>query len=483
MQRLWHRLSRVPSRSTCIYCHTISNNSLLLPLKFIKRTPALPTQRLLSWLTWGSSSTENNENQTGCKVNRNNRAIIMADFYRSLSTQDIDQIWPLYTYLYDNDMLVYLTRKNFHDIFVFTIRSQASQKNLQRLLAIVEDMRRRRFVLRLSEYTAIINWTGGKTVPEKRTHHLTEALRWFDEMQQDFYVDEQTGEKMAKEPLKPSVPIFNILIHIATQLKDLTTAQKLYHEMRSIGLKPDRYTYSTLLHAMGRLGDMEGMNHLLTEIKKHRLRRVIKSTAVWNVIMSGYARNGVKDEAYSIFHQMVEANYKKKKKGRRKVPVPRADSESFRIYIDSLVSEERQSEAIRTYDKMKVLKLKPTMAIYNILFRSFMNPLSADQSVLKRIYQEMKTNQVKPNSETMYTLVSAFLDLGDTKSGLEAFVELSQLDNNTEKSLNVKTTAVASLAKDRLWIKKKTEPSKIEPTADLLDRLNHLLASNNSSKL
>ncbi|KAI9487073.1 MAG: hypothetical protein EXX96DRAFT_64600 [Benjaminiella poitrasii] len=492
MQRLWHRLTTMPSRSQCIYCHVVSRNTFLLPSLLMKGTSAAQIQQHRLFIGFSSSPPidESKEARTidrRMTRTRDNRAVILADFYRSLSTQDIDRIWPLYSHLYDNDMLGYLTKKNFYDLFTYIIRSRASRRNLHRLLAVVEDMRQRRVPLWSIHYAALMDWTGGKTVPEKRGYHLTEALRWFDEMQHSGGRDEDSDEKM--EPLKPTVAIYNTLIHIAADLKDLRMAQKLYHDMNSKGLRPDRYTCSILLHAMGQLGDVEGMEHMLKEIRRQGLDDATQNTAVWNVMMSGYVRNGLDDRAQDIFRQMVDAHakckYKKKKKKKRKTKskAPRADDESFRIHIGSLVAHDRQREALEAFDSMKALAIKPNIAIYNTLFRSFMNP-NHDEAVvgletLKRIYQDMKSSQVKANSETMYTLVSAFLDLGDTKSGLEAFVDLSnQHVAKDEKALNIQTTSVATLAKVRVRTNKKSDPSKVEPNAELLERLNHIVVNN-----
>lgn len=432
---------------------------------------------------------------------RRNKATLIADFYRSLSTQDIDRIWPLYTYLYNNDYLNCLTRKNYHNLFVYTIRSRACQKNLHRLNALVDDMRQRGFSLRLSEYNSLINWVGGKTVPHKHPHHLIDALQLFDEMQQPYRIDENTGEKIEKDVVQPNVATFNSLIHIAAQLLDLRTAQKLYHDMVSRGLQPDQFTYSTLLHAMGKMGDVDGIDRMLDDVQSSGLNNVMNTTVIWNVVMTGYACNGAKDRAYGLFKQMLDSRKRRRRKPSKKA-APVVDAESFRIYIDLMIHDDKRKEAISALYSMKGVGVRPIITIYNTLFSSFMSQepnfrLEIDTSehdmddpqrkenldTLEKIYQHMKDTQVKPNSETMYTLVSAFLDLGDTKAALEVFVHLSTNQNNTENNAeksNVRSTSVAKLAKDRcLRMQCDNEPSKIEPNPELLERLNSILAKSN----
>ncbi|KAK4514897.1 uncharacterized protein ATC70_002503 [Mucor velutinosus] len=441
---------------------------------------------------------------------RRNKATLIADFYRSLSTQDIDRIWPLYTYLYNNDYLSCLTRKNYHNLFVYTIRSRASQKNLHRLNALVDDMRQRGFSLRLSEYNSLINWVGGKTVPHKHPHHLIDALQLFDEMQQPYRIDENTGEKIEKDVVQPNVTTFNSLIHIAAQLLDLRTAQKLYHDMVSRGLQPDQFTYSTLLHAMGKMGDVDGIDRMLEDVQSSGLNKVMNTTVIWNVVMTGYACNGAKDRAYNMFKRMLKSQRRSGRRPLNKTAAPVVDAESFRIYIDMMLHDDKRNEAISTLYSMKDVGVQPIITIYNTLFSSFMSqeprfgPADIDTSndhhdeegdpqrkqnldTLEKIYQHMKDTQVKPNSETMYTLVSAFLDLGDTKAALEVFVHLSTRHNNTTtpptehhaEKPNVRSNSVATLARDRLSRMDRSEPAKIEPNPELLERLNSILAKSN----
>ncbi|KAI9253282.1 hypothetical protein EDC94DRAFT_266111 [Helicostylum pulchrum] len=292
-------------------------------------------------------------------------------------------------------------------------------------------------------------------------------------MQKSEIIDEQ-GQVVANEPVQPSVVTFNTLIDIAVQLSDIRTAQKLYHDMVSRELQPDSYTYSTLLYSMGKMGDVGVM---------------------WNVVMSGYACNGYKDRAYAMFEQMVKSSdlAKKKSKNRKQKvkataalsQVPIVDAESYRIYIDLMVHDNKRDEAIEVLYGMDKFGLKPTITIYNTLFGSFMKRTRFDDieedpdretklNTVQQLYKSMKDTQVKPNSETMYTLVSAFLDLGDTKSALETFVSLSNvnqklLEQPSRKSIH--SNSVASLAKERLLILT-NDPSKIEPYPDLLERLN-----------
>ncbi|KAI8997742.1 hypothetical protein BDB01DRAFT_772252 [Pilobolus umbonatus] len=487
MRRLWHRLSLVRSPARCIYC--TSNRTELFPFN---KTPSL-TLGLLQSFSTHIIPTHNEsimrDHKDDCQLNSTNKinkASLLADFYRALSTQDIDRIWPLYTYIFNNNLLTYLTPQNFHSIFTYTVRNRTSQKNLHRLCALVDDMKARGISLQLSEYNALMDWVGGKTVPHRHPHHLTDALSIFEEMEKTSVTDEK-GESRTKQPVKPSVFTFNILINIAAHLSDIRTAQKLYHDMLSREMKPDAYTYTPLFYAMSKMGDIDGMDHMLKDIQSTGFN-INDNTIMWNVIMAGYAHNGLKEKAIAIFNGMDRDQLPSscKKKGRSK---PVADAESYRIYIDMMVRDGKLEQALETLDNMRKLGVKPVITIYNTLFASIMRPKNdlyayefenMDEiekerrlKLLHELFKSLNDSHIKPNSDTMYTLVSAFLDLGDTKSALETFVFLSKNDSipPSNKSLN---RSVAHLAKERFLISKK-DPSKIESTAELIDRLNDIV--------
>ncbi|KAI8879008.1 hypothetical protein K501DRAFT_336378 [Backusella circina FSU 941] len=475
--KLWHRLLTVPSQTKCIYCKTIWRKGpgpAIQPSLF-----SLSLLRPYSTLLNAGTNTKHDALQPTAVDSRPNKASILADFYRSLATHDMDRIWPIYTFLYNHHLLSTLTRRNYHHLFVYTIHSRPCQKNLHRLSALVEDMKELGFPLKLSEYNALMDWVGGKTVPHVQPHHLTDALQLFEEMQ-----SEELG-------LAPSVVTFNILIHIAAELADMRTAQKLYHDMISRKLRPDIYTYSTLLFAMGKTGDVHGIDHMLKEIKENGLGHLVNNNIIWNTTMAGYACNGLRDKGYRMFEQMMKAlqanvsdNNKKKKKKKKKKKmkgggIPAADAESFRIYMDMLIYDGKRQDAIQSLDLMKRMGIQPSITIYNTLFGSFLKKPhewvdDSEIELLKRLYQSMKEIKAKPNSETMYTLVSAFLDLGDTKSALESFVYLSNIIIETKPIKDVQSHSVALLARERFRMIK--DPTRIEPSKELLDRLNQVVS-------
>ncbi|CDH57575.1 predicted protein [Lichtheimia corymbifera JMRC:FSU:9682] len=401
------------------------------------------------------------------------KAATMSEFYRVLATQDVECIWPIYTFLYQHQYHRHLTVRTYRQLFAYISKGRPTQRNLNRLLALVEDMKERGMKLTINEYNMLINWVGGQTVPVKRSHHLTAALSLFNEMQQHY---------------PPSVVSYNTLIHIASQLSDVRMAQRLYHDMVAHDIQPDVYTYATLLSSMGRMGDLDGIEKMVNDLKDldHSASR---NVVVWNAVLSGYTCNHMNDKAQSLFQQMHSALSSPESQS-----MPAADSETFRIYMQAMLRENRRDEALDLLKEMELYNMKPTTAIYNALFASFMDEDPEEDmmlrdhhgnnddtaSILESLYTSMQQNDVTPNSETMHALVSALLDAGDIQRALKIFVHLSKQEDQATSTAPLQGIAVAMLTKRRHTLDH-SRPRKLQPNQELLDRLTHLMAKANSS--
>ncbi|CAO3652571.1 unnamed protein product [Cunninghamella echinulata] len=206
--------------------------------------------------------------------NINKNVVMLAQFYRSLKTQDMDKIWPFYTTLYQHDLHKKLTRNNYKQLLQLSARQTPSQKHLSRLLTILEDMQHQGHKMRLSEYNQIITWVGGKTVPITKQKHVTEALDWFRLMEQDH--------------IQPCLVTFNTLIHITSQAKDILTAQRLYHAMLAKGIEADQFTYTTLINSMAIIGDTQGVYDMVSRLKEKGQHSFLNNIIAWNTLLSCY---------------------------------------------------------------------------------------------------------------------------------------------------------------------------------------------------
>lgn len=393
-----------------------------------------------------------------------------------MGTQDIDTVWPLYCAMHRSNLSHHLSRRVYHNIFHYTIRSKATNQNLHRLLYIIGDMKAHGMKLRLSEYNALIRWTGGITVPRPREHHLSEALALLEELQQGSIMD-KTGATHSK--INPDVVTYNTLISVACSVSDLRTAQKLYHEMKARNLQPNIRTYTSLLSALARVHDIGAMETMLEQIRRKGIPNV-DNTVTWNALMAGYSINRMVDNVHDMFRQMVD--------GGEEAPSP--DSETYRVYIESLLYSQRLSDALKCLDTMESHGIKPIAAIYNAFFFSLTHKGKAREMKEERtsspektaqividLYESMKKQNVQPNSRTMHGLITALLDNDATERALNIFVELSQQGKQHGEFFNPRLS-VKQLSQLRNFKK----PSvSIVPETQLMERLHSLLAEQEQS--
>ncbi|KAL0089093.1 hypothetical protein F4703DRAFT_1973272 [Phycomyces blakesleeanus] len=553
MQRLWSRVNAMSIQAKCIFCRTVEDSAFRQPLR-TRQSVSIDGMRLnnqtklhsqtrhyVPALAYSSSFEDIVDNsdrqlptlvsylkdeieqvrndQPNLSINARNKPAVFAEFYKVLATQDIDYIWPVYTYIYSNQYTQHVSRRQYRQMFLSTIRARATQKNLFRLLALIDDMKLRGMNLRLSEYNSLMDWAGGRSVPSNRPHHLTEALALFEEMQSS------STEPGGHCGIKPSLVTFNTLIHIASQLSDIRTAQRLYHDMIARKIKPDAYTYSTLMYSMGKLGDLNGIERMMTDLKDNNLDHLIKNTITWNALMSSYACNGATEKAILMFQDMFSALRDPQHQHKE---APPADVQSFRIYIELLLWKGDIDDALTCFDQMSTYKIKPIAAVYNAFFAYFMRSVTENQypdpdlfqpsydhkyedgdsyqddilpdtsnieqytkslpplslppnaqslDIIQRLYATMRQQKIPPNSDTMYTLVSALLDLGKTTLALETFVQLTDEAAVPLPVQDLRSVSIATLAKQRARLRRST-PTKVEPNQLLLDRLNSLLSHN-----
>ncbi|KAH8550583.1 hypothetical protein BGW37DRAFT_497461 [Umbelopsis sp. PMI_123] len=407
------------------------------------------------------------------------KALLLSSFHKSLGTQDIDTIWPVYRAMHRNNLAHHLSRRVYRNIFLYTIHAKATNQNLQRLLYIIGDMKAHGMKLRLTEYNALIRWTGGKTVPRPREQHLSEALALLDELQQQ---DSTTrgSTRILSSGINPDVVTYNTLISIACSVSDLRTAQKLYHEMKARNLQPNIRTYTSLLSALARVHDVSAMETMVEQIKKKGIPDV-DNTVTWNALMAGYSINGMADNVHDMFQQMID----------RSEEAPAPDAETFRVYIESLLYSHRLADALGCLWSMDSHNIKPIAAIYNAFFLSLtrkgkarvikeVHATSAEKTsqILIDLYESMKKHKVQPNSRTMQGLITALLDNGATDKALNIFVELSQQGNQQETPFDLRLPV-----RQLTQLKRSKKPTvSIVPETQLIERL-HLLLSEQEQSL
>ncbi|XP_022767418.1 pentatricopeptide repeat-containing protein At3g09650, chloroplastic [Durio zibethinus] len=107
--------------------------------------------------------------------------------------------------------------------------------------------------------------------------------------------------------IKPDVVSYNILIDGCILIDDSAGALAFFNEMRERGIAPTKISYTTLMKAFA----LSGQPNLANKVFDEMLRdpRVKVDLVAWNMLVEGYCRLGLVEEAKKIIQRMKEDGF------------------------------------------------------------------------------------------------------------------------------------------------------------------------------
>ncbi|KAH7553616.1 hypothetical protein JRO89_XS12G0034200 [Xanthoceras sorbifolium] len=107
--------------------------------------------------------------------------------------------------------------------------------------------------------------------------------------------------------IKPDVVSYNILIDGCILIDDSAGALAFFNEMRARGIAPTKISYTTLMKAFA----LSAQPKLANEVFDEMLRdpRVKVDIVAWNMLVEGYCRLGLVEEAKKIIQRMKENGF------------------------------------------------------------------------------------------------------------------------------------------------------------------------------
>ncbi|XP_023644823.1 pentatricopeptide repeat-containing protein At1g22830 isoform X2 [Capsella rubella] len=140
---------------------------------------------------------------------------------------------------------------------------------------------------------------------------------------------------------------WNVLIDSYVRNKRFEESVSVYKRMISKGIRPDEFTYPSVLKACGVLLDIASgrVVHGSIEVSSHR-----RSLFVCNALISMYKRFGKVDIARKLFDRMSER-----------------DAVSWNAVINCYASEGNLEEALNLFDRMHLSGVEATVVTWNTL--------------------------------------------------------------------------------------------------------------------
>ncbi|XP_010244995.1 PREDICTED: pentatricopeptide repeat-containing protein At3g09650, chloroplastic [Nelumbo nucifera] len=107
--------------------------------------------------------------------------------------------------------------------------------------------------------------------------------------------------------IEPDVVSYNILIDGCILIDDSAGALAYFNEMRTRGIAPSKVSYTTLMKAFALTGQPKLAHKVFDEMLKDP--RVKVDLVAWNMLVEGYSRLGLVEEAKKIIQNMKENDF------------------------------------------------------------------------------------------------------------------------------------------------------------------------------
>ncbi|KAL1192241.1 Pentatricopeptide repeat-containing protein [Cardamine amara subsp. amara] len=190
---------------------------------------------------------------------------------------------------------------------------------------------------------------------------------------------------------------WNVLIDSYVRNKRFEESVSVYKRMVSKGIRPDEFTYPSVLKACGALLDSVSgrVVHGSIEVSSHRC-----NLYVCNALISMYKRFGKVDIARKLFDRMSER-----------------DAVSWNAVINCYASEGSLEEALKLFDRMHLAGVEATVVTWNTIAGGCLqtgNYVGALKCVVK-----MRNFNVRLDSVSMINALKACSHIGDIQLGKE----------------------------------------------------------------
>ncbi|XP_075518929.1 pentatricopeptide repeat-containing protein At1g20300, mitochondrial [Primulina tabacum] len=259
-----------------------------------------------------------------------------------------------------------------------------------------------------------------------RKRRAAEAQAFFDSLKDKFDLD---------------AVVYNSLVHGWCRANNISEAERVFREMKTVGVQPDVYTYSIVIDTMCRSGQITGAHDIFAEmldvgcepnavtfnnlmrvhVKASRTEKVLQvynqmrkllcepDVITYNFLIDVHCKDKNREEAIKVLNSMV-------KKGCE------TNASTFNPIFRCIAKAQDVNAAHRLFVKMKELKSKPNTVTYNILMKMFADSKSTDM-VIKH-WKEMEENEVEPNVNTFKILISMYCSMGHWNNAYKYLKEM-----------------------------------------------------------
>ncbi|KAF9919414.1 hypothetical protein BX616_000025 [Lobosporangium transversale] len=207
--------------------------------------------------------------------------------------------------------------------------------------------------------------------------------------------------------MTPNTVNYNILIRAFQRHGDLDGAFRVFRSMVKSQVKPDQYTFSSILSLFATRGDSDGAEIFWDEMIT--VHNVVPNVHTYGSMMHVYCTKEDMLSAQVVYREMIQAGI-----------MP--NEVIFGTLLNAYARHGDLTQMLSIYDTMRSEGLKPNSYIYsNLLFGLIKD---GDMTAARRLYENMEGDGFGHNVLAQTILMKGYLDQGNFKESQEIYKKI-----------------------------------------------------------
>ncbi|KAK9167916.1 hypothetical protein Syun_000056 [Stephania yunnanensis] len=243
----------------------------------------------------------------------------------------------------------------------------------------------------------------------------------------------------------------NLLVELV-KANEIDLAVKLFHELPSYRLSPDRQTFSTLVRCYCNKNEPEEARRVLDQMVQ---KGCPPNVVTFTIVINAFSRKGKLQRAFEVFRLMgengceptvrtynclinglcyvgrIEEAFELLMKIKKSSKKP--DIYTYTAVMDGFCKVGRSNEALELLQQAVLAGLEPTVVTFNTLFNGFCK--EGKPLLGFNLLKQMKERNCKPDYITYNTLLHGLLKWGEITSSLQVYEEMLVIGYEVEERL------------------------------------------------
>ncbi|KAK6150939.1 hypothetical protein DH2020_015871 [Rehmannia glutinosa] len=212
-------------------------------------------------------------------------------------------------------------------------------------------------------------------------------------------------KEMETRGVRPDVYSYGSIMSCLSKLNKLNVVLRLYERMKALGIKPDRKVYNAVIHALakGRL-----VNEARSLMKTMEEEGFAPDNVTYNSLIKPLCKSRLLDQAKQVFDEMTE---------RGLLPTVR----TYHAFIRALRTGEEVFELLH---KMHMTGCNPSHDTYIMLIRKFCRWRQLD--LVFKVWTEMSKNGLDPDRSSYIVLIHGLFLNGRLELAHKYYLEMKE---------------------------------------------------------